>query len=150
LTFYKQGEFVWCMFPFREQPGKPGPVPHIIYVHRTLVGPDGRPFGLVAYTTTTAEQGRRVGSIAVPEDQSRRMGMNKPFVIVTRRQAVIPYHVSFFHRAKEADRGVAGQASKRLIDQVTEEINRSLLPGQEVERVVVPAPKPSKKDDWIR
>jgi hypothetical protein len=142
LTPYRKGDFVWCLLPFREQPATPGPVAHIVYVHRTLRDQAAQTFAHVIYTTTSAAEARRRGSILVVEPQARNLGMRRPFVIVTRRQAILPYLAAFFHRANQPDRGVVGRAPRDLIQRIAVELARAAHPDDADVNVVASPRRP--------
>jgi hypothetical protein len=114
---YQEGQFVWCLFPFRERPLKPGPVEHVGYVGgagRMLRRPHVTVMTLYTTTKVWPETGPLPrGLIAVDGERARRMGQ-KPFVLDARRIAFLPFSSDFFPRLESADRGVIAEAPPDL------------------------------------
>lgn len=92
-----KGDYVRCMFPFREHQG-PGPSSHIVLVTASLtVGTTSAV--IVFYTTTqTAFAGlkRPRHLIHVDEGRAQALGQGKAFDIDASRTALLPVSRAFF------------------------------------------------------
>jgi hypothetical protein len=105
----QQGDFVWCAFPEREAPLRPGPL-HVGY---TLA------VAAVAYTTSQPWSGPLPpGVITFDSEEAASLGQARAFVLDLRRLAYVPLTATWFPRAGEAGAGVLGRAPKALRDRV--------------------------------
>ncbi len=100
------------MFPYFEEPLKPGPVPHIGYVMDVAQQP-GKAYLTVAslYTTTrpwTPGTPIPKGVIPIAKEVARRMNQ-KGFVLDCRRIAFIPLDLEFFPAIQRQDKGIVHQ-----------------------------------------
>lgn len=123
----KPGQFVDALFPFSEQPEKPGPTRHIALVFQVLRHPSQpqRQIALAYYTTTAPDPGgrRRLGTIKVNEVDSLRMGMSKAFTIDVTRFAAMPFtdeqgrpDTKFLPDIDKPHLGIKGTASPHLMN----------------------------------
>jgi len=108
-------QFVWCRFPFIEEPLRPGPSEHVAYVAdvRQL---HGKPHLTVMaiYTTTTAwEPGARLplGVLPIGSEIAQKM-RQKSFVMDARKVAFVPATPRFFPRLDFSDKGIIHTASR--------------------------------------
>src|SRR3546814_933771 len=114
---FKPRQFVWCQFPYREEPLRPGPKEHVGYVAdvRQLDG-NAHMTVMSLYTTTVPwEPDVRLPSGVIPvEPQLARQMNQKGFVLDARRIAFIPVTLAFFPRLDKPDRGIVHTASRRF------------------------------------
>lgn len=125
---YRAGQFVWCLFPTREQPLSPGPKLRIGYV----LDVSASMMTAVLYTSTARWPADRLplGVIRIDEKQAQRLGQ-KPFAIDVRCAAFLPITTDFFPHLMDADRGVQGEAPaglERKIKTVLTEMQRRQVP----------------------
>ena len=110
-------QFVWCQFPYSEEPLRPGPDEHVGYV-ADIRKIDGNAHLTVMslYTTTTKwEPGMRLPLGVIPVDPGLAAKMNqKGFVMDARRVAFIPVKNEFFPRLKDPDKGIVHTASLKF------------------------------------
>lgn len=111
---FARGQFIWCRFPFREAPLRPGPVEHIAYVAdiRQLRGK--LHLTVMSIYTTTVPWAPGVplppGVIPVDTAMAAKMGQ-RGFVMDCRRIALVPLVETFFPRLRQPDRGVVHSAT---------------------------------------
>jgi hypothetical protein len=110
---YRAGHFVWCRFPQREQPHKPGSKVRIGYVAITRQAVSGTVVALLYTTTKPLAPPLPLGVIPIDERQARALGQ-KPFLIDARSVAVLPVTEEYFPHLARVDRGVQGEASAGL------------------------------------
>lgn len=112
---FKPRQFVWCQFPFMEEPLRPGPTEHIGYVGdvRRIDG-NAHLTVMALYTTTRPwEPGVRLPPGVIPVEPAVAEKMNqKGFVLDARRIAFVPVNNSFFPRLAEPGNGIVHTASK--------------------------------------
>jgi hypothetical protein len=114
---YRPRQFVWCRFPFFEEPLRPGPVEHVCYIadvrrvrghaHTTAMG---------LFTTTVpwpSDRALPLGIIRVDEQEASRMGQ-RPFVLDARKIGFMPIRPDFFPRLETDGHGILGTASPRF------------------------------------
>ncbi len=113
----QQGDFVWCAFPEREAPLRPGPL-HVAYT--LAVAAVGSGYGVMtAYTTSQPWAGALPhGVIAFDSAEAAGLGQTRAFVLDLRRLAYLPLTATWFPRAGEEGAGVLGRAPKALRDRV--------------------------------
>ena len=113
----QQGDFVWCAFPEREAPLRPGPL-HVAYTLAVAAVADG--YGaMVAYTTSQPwAEALPPGVLAFDSGQAAGLGQRRAFVLDLRRLAYLPLTATWFPRVGEAGAGVLGRAPKALRDRV--------------------------------
>jgi len=113
----QQGDFVWCAFPERESPLRPGPR-HVAYT--LAVARIAGAYGVMAaYTTSQAwTEALPHGVIAFDSDQAAGLGQARPFVLDLRRLAYLPLTAAWFPHIAEEGAGVLGRAPKALRNQV--------------------------------
>lgn len=113
----RQGDFVWCAFPEREAPLRPGPL-HVAYV-LAVVGVAGGHGVMAAYTTSQPWAGTLPqGVIAFDVEAAAGLGQARAFVLDLRRLAYLPLAAAWFPRVGEAGAGVLARAQKALRDRV--------------------------------
>jgi hypothetical protein len=113
---FRPRQFVWCRFPYMEDPLRPGPGMHIGYVADVRRIDGNAHFTVMSiYTTTTAwEPGVELPQGVIPVDPTLARMMNqKGFVMDARRVAFIPVNRAFFPRLDDEDRGIVHTASER-------------------------------------
>lgn len=114
---FRPRQFVWCQFPYMEEPLRPGPKEHVGYVAdvRQLDG-NAHVTVMSLYTTTVPwEPDLRLPPGVIPvEPQLARQMSQKGFVLDARRIAFIPVTPAYFPRLDRPDRGVLHTASKRF------------------------------------
>jgi hypothetical protein len=114
---YRPGDFVICMYPFRERPGEPGPSPHIGYCVAELRKTTGVIAVVALFTTTkplAVAQAKPRGVIEISQQNAAAMGQRKAFLIDARRIAYMRLDARFFPHLSRADRGIVGRASAHL------------------------------------
>jgi hypothetical protein len=113
----QQGDFVWCAFPERDTPLRPGP-PHVAYTLAVAAVAGG--YGvMVAYTTSQPWTGSLpAGVIPFDSAEAANLGQARAFVLDLRRLAYLPITATWFPRISEAGFGVLGRAPKALRDRV--------------------------------
>jgi hypothetical protein len=113
----QQGDFVWCAFPEREAPLRPGPL-HVGYTLAVAAVAGGHGV-MVAYTSSQPWTGSvPPGVIAFDSEEAAGLGQARAFVLDLRRLAYVPLTATWFPRAGEAGAGVLGRAPKALRDRV--------------------------------
>lgn len=114
---FRPGQFVWCRFPYMEEPLRPGPDEHIGYVAdiRRLRG-NGYLTVMSVYTTSRPwEPGVQLPPGVIPVDPQLAAKMNqKGFVMDARRIAFVPAGRLFFPRLTAPDRGIVHTASSQF------------------------------------
>ena len=117
LPALQQGDFVWCAFPEREAPLRPGPL-HVAYT--LAVAAVGEGHGVMAtYTTSQPWTGALPhGVIAFDGAEAASLGQARAFVLDLRRMAYLPLTTTWFPRAGEEGAGVLGRAPRVLRDRV--------------------------------
>ena len=114
---FQQGDFVWCAFPEREAPLRPGPL-HVAYT-LAVAGVGGGHSVMAAYTTSQPWAGTLPqGVIAFDREEAAGLGQARAFVLDLRRLAYLPLTATWFPRVGETDTGVLGRAPKSLRDRV--------------------------------
>ena len=123
----QQGDFVWCAFPEREVPLRPGPL-HVAYV--LAMAAVGGGYGVMtAYTTSQPWSGALPhGMIAFDVAEAASLGQARSFVLDLRRLAYLPLTATWFPRIGEEGAGVLGRAPtalrKRVNAMATELVKR--------------------------
>ena len=114
---YLAGQFVWCRFPNREQPDRPGPKSRVGYVY--AVTPSGQGAAAMLYTTTVpwSDPNLPLGVIPVDSRHAATLGQ-KPFTIDARTAAVLPVTAEYFPHLAHADHGIRGQAPIQLVRRI--------------------------------
>jgi len=111
---YVPGQFVWCMFPFSEAPGVPGPTRHIAYVVDVVQRGSQAYIAAALYTTTSPRSSPLpMGLVAIREANARKLNQ-RDFFIDARRIAYMPVNTAFFPDLMRPDKGIQGQATKGL------------------------------------
>ncbi|MFZ0693014.1 MAG: hypothetical protein WAN51_02500 [Alphaproteobacteria bacterium] len=109
---FHRGQFVWCMFPYFEEPLKPGPAPHIGYVLdvRRQRGKNHLTVASLYTTTRPWTPGTPIpkGVIPIANKVARRMNQ-KGFVLDCRRIAFMPLGLEFFPALQRPDKGIVHQ-----------------------------------------
>jgi hypothetical protein len=111
----QQGNFVWCGFPEREAPLRPGAL-HVGYTLAVAAVAGGHDV-MVAYTTSQPWP-LLPGVIAFDSEEAAGLGQARAFVLDLRRLAYLPLTATWFPRVGEAGAGVLGRAPKALRDRV--------------------------------
>lgn len=113
---FKPRQFVWCQFPFMEEPLRPGPEEHVGYV-ADIRRIDGNAHLTVMsiYTTTTPwEPGVKLPLGIIPVEPTMAEKMNqRGFVMDARKIAFIPVNRAFFPRLADPDKGIIFTAAER-------------------------------------
>lgn len=114
---FRWRQFVWCQFPYAEEPLRPGPKEHVGYIAdiRRIEG-NTHLTVMSLYTTTTPWRPGTplpLGIIPVEPSMARKMNQ-KGFVMDARRIAFIPVNTMFFPRLATPDRGIVHTASQRF------------------------------------
>ncbi len=110
-------QFVWCQFPYMEEPLRPGPEEHVGYVAE--VGRIGSNLHLTVmslYTTTRPwEPGIQLplGIIRVESAMAQKMNQ-KGFVMDARKITFIPITTAFFPHLGTPNKGIVHLASERF------------------------------------
>jgi hypothetical protein len=114
---YKPRQFVWCNFPFMEEPLRPGPEEHVAYV-ADIRRIDGNAHLTVMsiYTTTTPwEPDIKLPLGIIPVEPAMAQKMNqKTFVMDARKIAFIPVTRAFFPRLVKPDKGIINSATEHF------------------------------------
>lgn len=114
---FKPRQFVWCQFPYMEEPLRPGPKEHVGYIVEVgKVGDNAHLTVMSLYTTTTSwEPGVRFPLGVIPVNPAMAQRMNqKGFVMDARKVAFIPVIPAFFPRLNHPDRGIVYTASEKF------------------------------------
>lgn len=113
---FKPRQFVWCQFPFMEEPLRPGPEEHVGYV-ADIRRIDSNAYLTVMsiYTTTIPwEPGVKLPLGVIPVEPTMAEKMNqKGFVMDARKVAFIPVNRDFFPRLAAPDKGIIYTAAER-------------------------------------
>ncbi len=113
----QQGDFVWCAFPEREAPLRPGPL-HVAYT-LAVAGVAGSYGVIAAYTTSQPWAGvLPQGIVSFDSEEAAGLGQARAFVLDLRRLAYLPLTATWFPRVGETGAGVLGRAPKTLRDSV--------------------------------
>ena len=113
----RHGDFVWCAFPERETPLRPGPL-HVAYCLAVAEVAGGHGV-MVAYTTSQPWAGALPpGVIVFDGDEAASLGQSRAFVMDLRRLAYLPLTAPWFPHIAVAGGGVLGRAPKGLRDRV--------------------------------
>ena len=113
----QHGDFVWCAFPEREAPLRPGPL-HVAYTLAVAAVGGGHGV-MVAYTTSQPWSGALPqGVVAFDGAEAAGLGQTRAFVLDLRRLAYLPLTAGWFPRVGEDGAGVLGRAPKALRDRV--------------------------------
>jgi hypothetical protein len=110
-------QFVWCQFPYLEEPLRPGPKEHVAYVAdiRQLNGKAHLTVMAIYTTTTPWRAGARLPLGVIPIESEIAMKMQqKSFVMDARKIAFIPVDQTFFPRLRATDKGIIHTASERF------------------------------------
>jgi len=120
MTFQVR-QFVWCQFPYLEEPLRPGPKEHVAYVAdvRQIRGKAHLTVMAIYTTTSPWQEGVKLplGIIPIESEIARRM-KQKSFVMDARKIAFIPVNSAFFPRMATPDKGVIHTASRRFHEHV--------------------------------
>jgi hypothetical protein len=114
----QEGDFVWCAFPERENPARPGPS-HVAYIlavsGEAATGCKPELTALAAYTTSQPWPGSTLptGVFAFDQQAAAVMGQGRAFVMDLRRLAAIPMTLEWFPQLDQPGRGVRGHMPKR-------------------------------------
>jgi hypothetical protein len=113
----QQGVFVWCAFPEREAPSRPGPI-HVAYTLAVAAVADG--YGVMAAYTSSQPWAVPLphGVIAFDSTEAAALGQARPFVLDLRRLAYLPLTAAWFPRLAAQGAGVLGRGPKALRDRV--------------------------------
>jgi|AACY02.2.fsa_nt_gi hypothetical protein len=128
-TPYTAGQFVWCKFPYRENPTQPGPEVHVGYIAAVDKRDPKNPVLSVVYTTSSpgriARNEDRPGYIAIDEKTAR--GMNqKPFMIEANQIALLPSDRRFFPELGLPGNGIVSRAPKSLHKTIIDEMRAAI------------------------
>ena len=108
---------MWCAFPEREVPLRPGPL-HVAYT-LAVAAVSGSYGVMAAYTTSQPWSGALPqGVIAFDSAEAANLGQARAFVLDLRRLAYLPLTAAWFPRVGEDGAGVLGRAPNVLRDRV--------------------------------
>jgi len=118
---------VWCAFPERENPARPGPGEHIGYVLAVSGVPPVTITALVAFTTSQpwTSPSRPLGLFVFDRQAAVALGQGRAFVMDLRRLAAVPVTSEWFPRLDQVGGGAQGHIPKRqqrLYLQVVEDL----------------------------
>jgi hypothetical protein len=114
---FQEGDFVWCAFPERENPARPGPL-HLAY---TLAVSDVAASGaaqvltaLAAYTTSQPwhDLPLPLGVFVFNRQEAAAFGQSRSFVMDLRRLAAVPVTPAWFPHLDQPGRGIQGHMPK--------------------------------------
>ncbi len=114
---FRPRQFVWCRFPYSEQPLRPGPTEHIGYVADIGTIAGHLHLTVMALYTTTAplQPGIKLPLGVIPVERAVAKTMNQSgFVMDARRVAFMPVTPAFFPRLRQPDKGIVHTASRRF------------------------------------
>jgi hypothetical protein len=116
LLHLQEGDFVWCAFPERENPCRPGPL-HLGYTLMVSGGTDvtGLPSALMAYTTSRPwppDVACPLGVFVFDRATAAGFGQSRGFVMDLRRLAFVPLALAWFPRLHQPNHGIQGRAAK--------------------------------------
>ncbi len=121
------GDFVWCAFPERENPARPGPV-HLAYILAVSVATGTNQVSvLAAYTTSQIwpSSSLPLGVRVFDPHEAAALGQARPFVMDLRRLAYLPLKSAWFPQIDQPGSGIKGRAPKALqrqLIQITAEL----------------------------
>ena len=108
---------MWCAFPEREAPLRPGPL-HVVYT-LAVAAVAGRYAAMVAYTTSQLSGGPLpLGVVAFTAERAAALGQTRAFLLDLRRLAYLPLTSLWFPSLDGLDGGILGRAPKGLRDQL--------------------------------
>jgi hypothetical protein len=120
MTFQVR-QFVWCQFPYLEEPLRPGPREHVAYIAdvRQIRGKAHLTVMAIYTTTTPWQEGVKLplGVIPIASEIAQQM-KQKSFVMDARKIAFIPVNSAFFPRMATPDKGIIHTASQRFHEHV--------------------------------
>lgn len=120
MTFQVR-QFVWCQFPYLEEPLRPGPKEHVAYIAdvRQIRGKAHLTVMAIYTTTTPWQEGVKLplGVIPIASEIAQQM-KQKSFVMDARKIAFIPVNSAFFPRMATPDKGIIHTASQRFHEHV--------------------------------
>jgi hypothetical protein len=107
---YQHGDFVWCNYPQRENPARPGPR-HAGYVVLSTSTDQGG-IAVLAYTTSRPWTGAShpLGVYSIDRETAARMGQTRPFTLDLRHIAGVPVTAQWFPELDTPDHGILGRA----------------------------------------
>jgi hypothetical protein len=114
---FRPRQFVWCRFPYMEEPLRPGPQEHVGYVADIRqIGGNAHFTVMTLYTTTTPwEPDVRLPLGVIPVEPAMAERMNqKGFVMDARKIAFVPVNSAFFPRIGEPGKGIVHTASQKF------------------------------------
>ena len=118
---FRPRQFVWCQFPYMEEPLRPGPEEHVGYIVEVgRIGSNPHLTVMSLYTTTTPWEPNAphpLGIVPVETVVANKMNQ-KGFIMDARKVAFIPVTVDFFPRLSSVDKGIIHTASVRFHDLV--------------------------------
>lgn len=123
---YKTGQFVWCNFPYRENPTEPGPVTRVGYVFSvdSKTDPANPAIGVLYTTTSQARMNRKEGEpgfIHVDHNAARRLNQSA-FMIEASQVAFLPANQAFFPELKLPSHGIISTAPDALKREINGEM----------------------------
>jgi hypothetical protein len=114
----REGDFVWCVFPERENPARPGPL-HLAYtlaVSGAATPAASHEFSaLTAYTTSQPRPHPALppGVFVFDQQTAASFGQGRAFVMDLRRLALVPVTPEWFPRLDQPGNGIQGRVPKR-------------------------------------
>ncbi len=113
LLPFQDGDFVWCAFPERENPTRPGPL-RLGYA-LAVSGTTGAPSALIGYTTSQKwppDVTPPLGVFPFDQEAAANFGQARAFVMDLRRVAFVPVTQAWFPRLDQPGHGIHGHAPK--------------------------------------
>ena len=107
-TAFRPGHFVWSNFPYEEDPLKPGPEEHLVYISRLAQLPNGTIVATCVYTTSrpwNRSEKPPIGIIPIGGEFAAQLEQ-RPFVIDARRIAYVPINLDFFRHLNTPTHGI--------------------------------------------
>jgi hypothetical protein len=113
---FQEGDFVWCAFPERENPVRPGPV-HLGYTLTVFENASlaSSPSALMGYTTSQPwppAVAPPPGVFIFDREAAAGFGQSRAFVMDLRRIAFVPVTLAWFARLDQPGHGIQGHAPK--------------------------------------
>jgi hypothetical protein len=121
---YRSGDFIWCAFPERENPARPGPrhLAYALIVYNATATMSGSI--IAAYTTSRPWSdgiAQPRGLFRFDRQEAAALGQARAFVLDTRRLAYVPINARWFPHLDRPDRGVQGRAPQHLRQRIWRE-----------------------------
>jgi hypothetical protein len=133
-------QFVWCQFPYLEEPLRPGPKEHVAYVADARQIRGKAHLTVMAIYTATApwQAGAKLPLGIIPiASEIAQQKKQKSFVMDARKIAFIPVNQAFFPRIATPEKGIIHTASQRFHEHVQNTLTQL---AKRPDLVVTPGP----------